>query len=577
MGTIANKLQRVLDTKEDIRQAFIEEGKNVPADMPFRLYPEVIKNNKLPGLVGMYIGKGYTNEIMSQKPVWYDTSGNRNHIQFKNFTWKLDSGCGKYAYDFKTWDNYNTGVVKEPSKFSVIEKKDDSEDLVCPYSSFKSVIKITGLSENIKNGKAKTFCIHGNMGGTSSIEKDGVYNINVNYGNYGGSQIWLSVIKTDGYQTFDMPITIEQIPYHDGSICFDGVDDYGICRVFPTLAKEKGYTVMALRKWLTFPYVRSAALVSKMIGDESGAFLIEKYSSDLDVESAISYGSGSAIKIDNNVPIVYQTSNSYNGVTIWTGDKEDTDLLYIGASHAADVASFSDFANYALYALAIFDHDTTPEERQPVIDYWKKEYPELFPSQAWTVTGKTNSDVDRGIIKNITGNGNDLVLSGFSYSENSGYENTNYKGYLVLDGVKDFIQSNNFNLGRDWTMVGEWFMPNADTSPSAGIIKASSLFLYNRYNAMTVYINENIRANSVPVKSLKAICSDGRCYDGDWNEYVIPVGNIQGSGDALVVGKSVEGDNPVFTELALKNLAFYDTVMSKEQCMAAYNNLQMMV
>lgn len=46
--------------------------------------------------------------------------------------------------------------------------------------------------------------------------------------------------------------------------------------------------------------------------------------------------------------------------------------------------------------------------------------PWLFPDHAWTVTGKTNEDEDRATIANITGNGNDLVLSNFAFSGNSG-------------------------------------------------------------------------------------------------------------------------------------------------------------
>lgn len=47
--------------------------------------------------------------------------------------------------------------------------------------------------------------------------------------------------------------------------------------------------------------------------------------------------------------------------------------------------------------------------------------PWLFPDQAWTVVGKTNEDEDRATIANITGNGNNLVLSNFGFAENSGY------------------------------------------------------------------------------------------------------------------------------------------------------------
>lgn len=47
--------------------------------------------------------------------------------------------------------------------------------------------------------------------------------------------------------------------------------------------------------------------------------------------------------------------------------------------------------------------------------------PWLFPDHAWTVTGKTNEDSNRDIIANVTGNGNDLVLSNFGFAEGSGY------------------------------------------------------------------------------------------------------------------------------------------------------------
>lgn len=54
---------------------------------------------------------------------------------------------------------------------------------------------------------------------------------------------------------------------------------------------------------------------------------------------------------------------------------------------------------------------STDEDDEKVLDWYKKQYPWLFPDQAWTVVGKTNEDEDRATIANITGNGNDLVLS----------------------------------------------------------------------------------------------------------------------------------------------------------------------
>lgn len=58
-----------------------------------------------------------------------------------------------------------------------------------------------------------------------------------------------------------------------------------------------------------------------------------------------------------------------------------------------------------------------------------------------TAYGKTNQDSDRDIISDISGNGNNLVLSGFSYTPNSGYGNPDYPCALVTDGIDDFIYS----------------------------------------------------------------------------------------------------------------------------------------
>ena len=46
-------------------------------------------------------------------------------------------------------------------------------------------------------------------------------------------------------------------------------------------------------------------------------------------------------------------------------------------------------------------------------------YPGLIA--AWSAKGKTNDDKDRAILKDLTGNGHDITLNGFSFSEMSGY------------------------------------------------------------------------------------------------------------------------------------------------------------
>lgn len=190
--------------------------------------------------------------------------------------------------------------------------------------------------------------------------------------------------------------------------------------------------------------------------------------------------------------------------------------------------------------------------------------------QAWSVTGKTNDDEDRATVKNLTGNGNDLMLSNFAFAEDSGY---NSEGYLVTDGVDDKIQSSDFKLGKDWTMVGNWVLLQ-DTYKPAGVVKASIFYIYNNVNGMVVYLKSGTIQNNLPkTKSLYAVCSDGRVYDNDWNEYQLTIGAVSNSSLNLRFG--VSSDGAKFTKIAFKNLAIYnDKVLTKDSCIKAYNYLQ---
>lgn len=136
------------------------------------------------------------------------------------------------------------------------------------------------------------------------------------------------------------------------------------------------------------------------------------------------------------------------------------------------------------YATHVEDTDKLISVAGPILEYktWYEQYKKLMeeqaqrkyglytptseggddfdPSsfdQAWTVVGKTNEDEDRATIANITGNGNNLVLSNFGFIEGSGYDGEgDYAGYLVTDGVDDKIISSNFVMGDNWTVVGDW-------------------------------------------------------------------------------------------------------------------------
>ena len=187
------------------------------------------------------------------------------------------------------------------------------------------------------------------------------------------------------------------------------------------------------------------------------------------------------------------------------------------------------------------------------------------------MVGKTNEDADRATIANITGNGNDPILSNFGFAEGSGYnEQGEYAGYLVTDGVDDMIGSSIFEIGKDFTIIGEWkFMDNIIAN--AGISKALSLFVYNTNNGLRIFINNTTKGPVLNTKTLKAICSDGRVYSDDWSEMIVNEEQpITSSKSSLLIG--INGNN--FAKIALKNLAIYNQILSKDDCIKAYNYLQ---
>ena len=71
--------------------------------------------------------------------------------------------------------------------------------------------------------------------------------------------------------------------------------------------------------------------------------------------------------------------------------------------------------------------------------------PELLShvKMAISTWGKTNDDPDRAVLKDLSGNGNDMRLLNFGFAEGSGYglPGTDFEGWLCTDGVDDMIVS----------------------------------------------------------------------------------------------------------------------------------------
>lgn len=689
MGTISDKLMRIINTKEDIRQALISKGYDVPTSIPFKEYAKMILDlpcnadsfPDIEGIVARYSASDLTNEQMATNPVWVDKTGNGHDIQLKNFSWKGMSGVGGYVGDFSKWvnnrDTTEIGITKSNSKVII--------DVKVSQGSGKNIVFISksnlGISNNVTIKITSTYP-EGVMKFANSasnkylkLPSNGIITLQDNP-EYTSNEMHLHLVSADLGQ-----ITIEQLPLYPGALVFDGVDDYGVCENFPILTKKKGYTVVALRQWLSFQDIGYPTLVVNST-DRLAAFSFEDFRSK--TKSTWNWGRSVGLS-DYKIPLLYtyQTSTLYNSKTIYAGATEEgSNILQVCRSGIY-------CANAAIWEIVILDHDATEEELTKIKDYFVKTYPWLFPDQAWTVVGKTNEDEDRATIANITGNGNDLILSNFGFAEGSGYglyaENyaggrwvqstdradltwtsysvnitsvkvastqlyyqsypeqpsftvpsykikvyglkdgqtlsykqatsegqqiykisedgiytlpsfpfkangdwygftlnkvqetcditieqiPEYEGYLVTDGVDDKITSSIFEMGNDWTVIGDWELINTGKKDNAGIVKFDSIVIYN-YNPMLINI-KNGRNNLIPDQNtVNAICSDGRIYSKDWKESIYNEETESTSKNFLTIGYS--GNS--YTKIAFKNLAIYPTVLSREDCIKAYNYLQ---
>lgn len=568
MGTISDKLMRIINTKEDIRQALISKGYDVPTSIPFKEYAKMILDlpcnadsfPDIEGIVARYSASGLTNEQMAANPVWVDKTGNGHDLQLKNFSWKGMSGIGGYVVDIDEWGTNSTAAYFERNSIKITATFKENASLGLLYHNIKlrqsCVLKVTGIPEG-----CDAF-LDDRLGNRFYMSEDGVYEIIPS--NFLAEALYLSIEKYPE-RWYGSKLTVEQLPLYPGALVFDGVDDYGVCDNFPILTKEKGYTVVALRQWITYnPNAISAIATNASDQSFNGAFTFENYNKG--AEQTISYGATQITLQYSKSPFSWQTTSKYNGVNIANGNKDATNSLVLGRSYPQR----NEFANFAIWELVFLDHDATEEELTKIKDYFVKTYPWLFPDQAWTVTGKTNEDEDRATIANITGNGNDLVLSNFGFAEGSGYnEEGEYAGYLVTDGVDDKIISSIFKMGNDWTVIGDWELINTGKNDNAGIVKFDSIVIYN-YNSMLINIKNGRNILIPDQNTVNAICSDGRIYSKDWKESIYNEETESTSKNFLTIGYS----GNAYTKIAFKNLAIYPTVLSREDCIKAYNYLQ---
>lgn len=240
---------------------------------------------------------------------------------------------------------------------------------------FYIVFELIGYDENFKDGfNLDVRSISQGLKYRKTYTKNGIYIFQ--YKDEEGLDD-LFAIGYNGNGGARSNFTVKVLPLYPGALVFDGVDDYGVCENFPILTKEKGYTVVALRQWISMGEGIFGLVSNVKNWFNDGAFVLEYNSNNTTnkfVNRPISFGK---VNIEMDLPnnFTYQTSKSYKGVPITTGSFKGTNSLFVGKLNNI----IGNCSNVAIWELVFLDHDATEEELTKIKDYFVKTYPWLFP------------------------------------------------------------------------------------------------------------------------------------------------------------------------------------------------------
>lgn len=414
-----------------------------------------------------------------------DISGNGNNGVFNNFAFSKMSGVNGYLEDFTTLRDYGIkGIVRTDNKIYLDESFDYDKGFWLGYTNVPSPaykVKISGIPEtgmltytggvwlNLTNG------INELPARTNTAENHGfvVQSPNLDWSN----------------------LVIEQIPEYEGSICFDGVDDY---ITIPTLS-EGGKQVLMKVNWQK----QDTMLYNQNPGQDNFAIFTNDYNNNNLVVAYASRNNGNTYidgVVNNNI-LATQLKGITHNIVATNNNIDATITPIIGSNKNHD----NFFAQMALYDFMLFDEISTDEEIKELNnivgiegDYVQK------PSYYWDAYGKSNLDVDKGYIKdqvslqlnNDTTNNNSLENFNFGYEGMSGYN-----GYPVVFGESKTWEAQGTKDGDKYYI----YTSNANKFNITQIKISSSLFYsYIKRNGELTVFNKDISSFKIKVTGLES-------------------------------------------------------------------------
>lgn len=286
--------------------------------------------------------QGLTNDNHTQfGDKLIDYSGNSRDLQLFNIGWNPGSGIGKYVTNFGIWSKDAESKISYNSYSFTVNgslKRTWLMWYVTELPSFK--IKVSGINSNgyvdygyYDNGSLKNF----------RLDKDGIHTLPPSGASSNGHGFKVNDTSLDW-----TGLVIEQIPDFAGALCFDGVDDYG---QFVGDLGLKDYTVVIDR---AYPIVSTPqfAATSDAAGENANTpFLVEHRSVNAN-ESTYSYLANTAISINKEREICYQSTYQYKDTVINKGSSTSLGTGLTIARYGIN----NGYSALALYSFMLFHY-----------------------------------------------------------------------------------------------------------------------------------------------------------------------------------------------------------------------------
>ena len=393
------------------------------------------------GLVGAWKGYGRSNdEDASTRNILYDYSGNGYNITLENFAFSGMSGWGGEYDDFSTFyavpaagDEANTTCEDKKLTINVIDPPGNNISSGSRYFTteynryFKGRVRLSGLNDN-KYYVADITFVNANNNIKFILDKDGDYAIDFRDTD---SALYVHVNYTSNFNTdmdpipLSQPITLEIIPWYNGALVSDGVDDYGWKSNFPWV---EDFTVVAIRKNL----------------DSTKKGYLICYGNAVDVPFGFEGQYNTSYGIYNRIderPLLFSwmTKTSYNGTPISTGGSIDNHPSGYVLNLFNNTGSV--FGAYALYDLRIYDHSLTEDELRAVRDEMMAEYEanvnplgSVHYIADWDAKGRSNDeDADARKYWADKVSGKKISLSNYDFGGKSGWGEYPYNFLNILE------------------------------------------------------------------------------------------------------------------------------------------------